>query len=131
VDAAPPCLRVARPTRDPDTAAAFYTRALGFVVLATFADHDGIDGVILGRAGWPYHLEFTRRRNDPVLPRSTDEDLLVFYLPDRSRWSAAVQRVRDAGALVVSSSNPYWDERGVTLEDPDGYRIVLENASWP
>jgi hypothetical protein len=30
----------------------------------------------------------------------------------------------------VVSSNPYWRERGVTFEDPDGYRIVLENAAW-
>ena len=109
----------------------FYARALGFDVLATFADHAGIDGVILGHANWPYHLEFTRRRGDPLVPRPTDEDLLVFYLADRSRWSAAVQRIRDAGASVVRSSNPYWNERGLTFEDPDGYRIVLENAPWP
>jgi hypothetical protein len=30
----------------------------------------------------------------------------------------------------VRSSNPYWEERGATFEDPDGYRIVFENAAW-
>ena len=129
--AAHPILRIARPSRDPGAAAAFYTRALGFDVLATFADHAGIDGFILGHPGWPYHLEFTRRRSEPVVPRPTDEDLLVFYLPDRSRWAAAVQQVYDAGAAIVKPTNPYWDERGITFEDPDGYRIVLENATWP
>lgn len=131
VEIVAPCLRIARPSRDPEAAAAFYAGAFGFDVLATFTDHAGIDGVILGHVGWPYHLEFTRRRGDPAVPRPTDEDLLVFYLPDRSGWRTAVQRVRDAGAPVVRSSNPWWNERGVTFEDPDGYRIVLENAPWP
>ncbi len=27
------------------------------------------------------------------------------------------------------SENPYWEEKGVTIEDPDGWRIVLMNTS--
>jgi len=126
----PPQLRIARPSRDLSAAAAFYTRALGLELLATFADHDGVDGVILGHEGWPFHLEFTHRRDAPVAPRSTDEDLLVFYLPNRAEWKAAVQRAREAGARQVESSNPYWGVRGVMFLDPDGYRFVLENAGW-
>jgi catechol 2,3-dioxygenase-like lactoylglutathione lyase family enzyme len=124
-------MRVARPSRDPDAAVAFYARALELNVLARFTDHAGFDGVVLGRPGWPFHLEFTRRRDLPVTPRPTDEDLLVFYLPDRGAWDAAVRRTLDSGASAVASSNPYWNERGITFEDPDGYRIVLENAPWP
>jgi hypothetical protein len=30
----------------------------------------------------------------------------------------------------VPSFNPYWDRDGVTFEDPDGYRIVLQKAAW-
>ena len=124
-------LRIARPSRDLEAATRFYTQAFGLQVLAMFADHAGIDGIILGHPGWPYHLEFTRRRTDPVEPRPTDEDLLVFYLPERLRRDAVVQRVRALGARVVPSANPYWDERGFTFGDPDGYRIVIENAGWP
>jgi len=36
-----------------------------------------------------------------------------------------------AGAREVESSNPYWNVRGVTFRDADGYRFVLENAAWP
>lgn len=126
----PPTLRVARPSRDLNAATRFYTHALGLEVLATFAGHAGFDGVVLGHRGWPCHLEFTRRRLDPVPPRASDEDLLVFYLPERARWQALVQRIREFGAPEVASSNPYWNERGLTFEDPDGYRIVLENAAW-
>ena len=126
-----PLARIARPSRDLNAAVAFYTRALGLELLATFEDHDGFDGVILGHPGWPYHLEFTHRRVAPVVPRPSDEDLIVFYLPEEAAWNAAVQRFRDAGAPNVVSSNPYWNDRGRTFEDPDGYRIVLQNDSWP
>lgn len=129
--ACPPQLRVARPSRDLDRATRFYTHALGLEVLATFLDHARIDGVILGHPTWPFHLELTRRRDAPIVPCPTDEDLLVFYLPDRSQWEAVSERVRAFGVPSVPSFNPYWSERGVTFEDPDGYRVVLENSAWP
>ena len=129
--ASPPQLRVARASRDLDAATRFYTRALGFEVLAAFDDHDGFDGVVLGHADWPYHLERTRRRGEPADVRPTDEDLLVLYLPVRAEWEAAVRRLLDYGAPAVPSSNPYWSQRGITFEDPDGYRVVLEHAAWP
>lgn len=128
--ASPPHLRVARPSRDLNAARRFYTRALGFQVLAAFTDHQGIDGIILGHPAWPYHLEFTRRREEPIEPRPTDEDLLVFYLPEPSTWHETVRRCHDRGASVVASSNPYWDKHGITFEDADGYRIVLQQAAW-
>jgi uncharacterized damage-inducible protein DinB len=56
--------------------------------------------------------------------------LLVFYLPDRGEWQAAVDRLLGLGHRPVASFNPYWDRNGLTFEDPDGYRIVLQNASW-
>lgn len=34
------------------------------------------------------------------------------------------------GFPTVPSFNPYWDRQGVTFEDPDGYRVVLQNAAW-
>ena len=35
-----------------------------------------------------------------------------------------------AGFRRVGSINPYWETRGRTFEDLDGYRIVLQNAAW-
>ena len=32
------------------------------------------------------------------------------------------------GFAPVPSTNPYWEARGKTFEDPDGYRVVLECA---
>ncbi len=30
----------------------------------------------------------------------------------------------------VKALNPYWDQDGKTFGDPDGYRVVLQRASW-
>lgn len=125
-----PQLRIARPSRDPDRAADFYRRAMGFELLGAFQDHAGFDGVILGHPSWPYHLELTRHRTQPVTPVSTDEDLLIFYYPDPAVWSAVVQRIRDAGAEEVTPTNPYWRRRAVTFTDPDGHRIVIQQERW-
>jgi hypothetical protein len=35
------------------------------------------------------------------------------------------------GYKHVQAFNPYWDVAGKTFEDPDGYRVVLQNARWP
>jgi len=37
------------------------------------------------------------------------------------------QRGRRSGA----SPDPYWDRSGLTFEDPDGFRVVLQNSAWP
>ena len=55
---------------------------------------------------------------------------LVFYLPDAADWQRAVERMAAAGYQPVRSFNPYWDVRGVTFEDVDGYRVVLQRAVW-
>jgi catechol 2,3-dioxygenase-like lactoylglutathione lyase family enzyme len=124
-------LRVARPTDDLAAVVRFYRDGLGFSVLAEFRDHDGFDGVMLGHPGSAYHLEFTRRAGHPAGRAPTGENLLVFYLPDVITWRAAFERLESAGYAAVVAVNPYWDRRGRTFEDPDGYRVVLQNAGWP
>jgi catechol 2,3-dioxygenase-like lactoylglutathione lyase family enzyme len=126
-----PRMRVARPTDRLEEVTAFYRDALGLEVLGSFDDHGGFDGVMLGIRDAPYHLEFTRKRGHSVGRAPTEDHLLVFYLPDRVAWQAAVDRVRAQGHEPVASFNPYWDRAGCTFEDPDGYRVVLQNGDWP
>lgn len=123
-------LRVARPTHRLPELAAMYTAGLGLDVLASFVDHDGFDGVILGHSAQPYHLEFTSRRGEQPSHPPTAEHLLVFYVPDHDEWETACGRMHAAGFREVSSSNPYWDVAGKTFEDIDRYRVVLQNAAW-
>jgi len=123
-------LRVARPTDQLEAVVRFYRDALGFDVLFEFRDHDGFDGVMLGRAGAAYHLEFTRKAGHIVGRAPTQDNLLVFYLPDAGTFASAVARMEAAGFNAVKAFNPYWDVKGKTFEDPDGYRVVLQNAEW-
>ncbi len=125
-----PVLRIARPSDNLEALLRFYRQGLGLSLLAHFEDHEGFDGIMLGREGAPYHLEFTRARGHVAGRAPTPDNLLVFYLPDPDEWNAAVQRMRDAGFAPVTSFNPYWDRQALTFEDPDGYRVVLQNASW-
>ena len=124
-------LRVARPTDRLDEVVRFYTDGLGLEVLYCFEDHEGFDGVMVGCPGAPYHLEFTRKRGHEAGCAPTEDNLLVFYLPDTQAWQAAVERMHAAGFPATRSFNPYWDRCGRTFEDPDGYRVVLQNAAWP
>ncbi|QJX47127.1 VOC family protein [Hymenobacter taeanensis] len=125
-----PKLRVARPTNDLGPLLRFYRDGLGLTELGSFANHDGFDGVMLGHPQAPYHLEFTTQQGQLIAPAPTPEHLLVFYLPDHSQWLLAVERMQAHGYAPVVSHNPYWDRLGHTYEDPDGYRVVLQNAPW-
>jgi catechol 2,3-dioxygenase-like lactoylglutathione lyase family enzyme len=125
-----PHLRIARPTDNLHALLPFYQKGLGFEVIDAFQDHAGFDGIMLGHPGGPYHLEFTRQRGHSVGRAPTQEHLLVFYLEDADTWDIAVERMRACGYEPVPSLNPYWDVQGKTFEDPDGYRVVLQNAAW-
>jgi catechol 2,3-dioxygenase-like lactoylglutathione lyase family enzyme len=123
-------LRVARPTDHLTDVVQFYRDGLGFEVLYEFNDHDGFGGVMLGHKGAAYHLEFTHKHGHTAGKAPTEDNLLVFYLPDDGEWRQAVQRLESRGYKAVKPFNPYWDKQGKTFEDPDGYRVVLQNARW-
>lgn len=126
----PPILRVARPSDNLDALLQFYQQGLGLTLLYRFEDHDGFDGIMLGHERAPYHFEFTRAHGHVAGRAPTPDNLLIFYFPDPQDWRAAIQRMREAGFEPVPSFNPYWDRTGATFEDPDGYRVVLQQASW-
>jgi hypothetical protein len=60
----------------------FYRDGLGFTVLYQVRDHEGFDGVMLGHQGAGYHLEFTQKHGHKTGKAPTEENLLVFYIPD-------------------------------------------------
>ena len=125
-----PIMRVARASDNLEALRGFYGDGLGLQVLYRFHDHDGFDGIMLGAPGAPYHLEFTRARGHTAGRAPNADCLLVFYLADRGEWEAAVGQMLAAGFEPVRSFNPYWDREGRTFEDPDGYRVVLQNTAW-
>jgi catechol 2,3-dioxygenase-like lactoylglutathione lyase family enzyme len=125
-----PTLRVARPSDNLEALLPFYRDGLGLNLLHRFENHAGFDGVRLGQKDAPYHFEFTRAHGHAAGKAPTEDNLLIFYIPDDTEWAAAVARMRDAGFDPVPAFNPYWDKDGRTFEDPDGYRIVIQHSDW-
>lgn len=123
-------LRVARPTNDLDTLTNMYINGLGFELLCSFTDHEGFSGTIIGHPAHPYHLEFTHHYGSHVGPAPSQDNLLVFYVPDESDWKRCCQNMLGAGFQKVTSFNPYWENVGCTFEDIDGYRVVLQRQVW-
>ncbi|WP_328621203.1 VOC family protein [Streptomyces sp. NBC_00354] len=124
-------VRIARPSLDLAAAERFYVDGLGLGVLWRSTDIAPGEHELLmvGPAGGGWHFELTRDPENPVAPSPTVDDLFVVYLgeaPDE----ALVQRLVKHGGTRVAAHNPYWDEYGVTVADPDGYRLVLCSRTW-
>ncbi len=126
----PTVVRFARPTDRLGEVVTFWRDAVGLAELGGFVDHDGVDGVMLGPPGAAWHLEFTRTRGHHVGDAPTSDHLVVIYLDDEAAFAAAVSRIESHGHRAVPSQNPYWDRRGRTYVDPDGYRVVLQRGTW-
>ena len=125
-------LRIARPSHDLQASERFWAGGLGLEVLFRVDDQaDG--GHALLMVGWPdaaWHLELVGDPEDETPAAPTEEDLLVLYLGGEVD-AELVGRLVEAGGVRVAARNPYWDRWGVTLADPDGYRLVLSTLSWP
>ncbi|MDX3076239.1 VOC family protein [Streptomyces sp. NPDC088354] len=124
-------LRIARPVRDLAAAERFWVDGLGLGVLFRH-EGDGTPGEhSLLMAGWPdapWHLELVQGPGVPD-PSPTVGDLLVVHL-DEEVPEELVGRLEACGGVRVAAHNPYWDTWGVTLRDPDGYRLVLSSHGW-
>ncbi|NBM14949.1 VOC family protein [Streptomyces sp. GC420] len=125
-------IRIARPSRDLVAAERFWTRGLGLEVLFRTEGGDEPGEHDLLMVGWrdaAWHLELVHEAAEPVQPRPTAEDLLVVYL-DEPVPDELVERLERHGGKRVTSPNPYWNQWGVTVQDPDGYRLVLCRRGW-
>lgn len=121
-------VRVARPTARLDEVVRFYRDGLGLEVIASFTGHAGYSGVMLGLPGHDYHLEFTEHLEQSPCPAPSKDNLLVLYIPDCEAINRIVARLESMGHRAVPPENPYWKEKGLTFEDPEGWRIVLMNT---
>ena len=121
-------VRVARPTDRLDEVIRFYCDGLGLREIGSFAGHAGYTGVMLGLPGAAYHLEFTTHDEGSPCPAPTRDNLLVFYITDGAAIDRLVARLAAMGYPAVAPENPYWQAEGVTIADPDGWRVVLMNT---
>ena len=119
-------LRVARHTDQLAEVVTFYRDGVGLREVGGFRDHDGYDGIFLAVPGTGTHLELTSGGAHGA-PAPHPETLLVFYLGSQTAVESAVRRL---GADPVAPANPYWAAHGITIQDPDGFLVVLVPERW-
>lgn len=124
-------VRIARPSRDLAAAERFYVDGLGFDVLGRGrgTSEGERDLLMVGWRGAAWHVELIRDTTHPLEQVSSPDDLFGLYLGTPVD-PALIARVESAGGKRVPAHNPYWDQIGVTFEDPDGYRLVLCERGW-
>ncbi len=124
-------IRIARPSLDLSRIEKFYVAGLGLSILFRHDSTTKTDWSILmlGTPGAGWHLEFTQPPDHVLVPTPTLEDLLVLYFAAPIPESL-IERVLQNGGTRVTALNPYWEEWGVTIADPDGYRVVLCTRDW-
>jgi hypothetical protein len=121
-------IRIARPTHQLEKVVEFYKKGLGLNEIGNFNEHDGYSGVMLGLPDEKYHLEFTQHTDATTSPAPTKENLLVFYFKNSEERNLIAKSIFAMGYKEVEPENQYWKKNGITIEDPDGWRIVLMNV---
>ena len=120
-------VRVARQTGRLDEIVSFYREGLGPAQIDHFAGQARYEGVMLELPATGVHLEFTATEcSSPPTPHA--EDLLVLYVGDQRTVDHVLARL---AVTPIASENPFWDQVGVTVCDPDGFRVVLVGRPWP
>lgn len=113
--------RIAHPTASVSAVIAFYRDLLGFPV---DGPHDATpyELLIVDLPGGA-QLELTAGGEAP-LP-STQDDLLVLYVPTGAEVAVVRERLVAAGVGLEVALNRYWERMGVTVRDPDGRLVVI------
>ncbi|HEY1047696.1 MAG TPA: VOC family protein [Bacteroidia bacterium] len=117
--------RVARPSHSLSEIKKFYVEGLGLPMVGEFNGHEGINGLMLGLPDTQYHLEFTEHGEGHSYPPPSEDNLLVFYYKDHDERDKVASRLNALGFKTVAPANPYWLTHGITIEDPDKWRVVL------
>lgn len=118
--------RFARHTNNLEQLNSFYVKILGMEILGNFQDHNGYGGVFIGKQNENWHLEFTKS-DEIVHFNFGEEDVLVFYPSTRLEYNNILDRINISSIKIIEAKNPYWNENGKMLLDPDGYRIVISD----
>lgn len=117
-----------RPTADLSRLLRFYRDGLGLQVLYQFGEADDPAGAMLGLPGVAYHLELLKVSDHTSGPPSK-HNVLVLHIPDRAQRDAMAEGLRALGCSPAQPANPWWSDRGVVFEDPDGWPVVLSHGT--
>jgi catechol 2,3-dioxygenase-like lactoylglutathione lyase family enzyme len=126
-------LRVARHTEDLQKMQRFYEHILGLAIVGNFSDHDGYDGIMLGIAGQPWHLEFTSTPGDSSTHSAVagEEDFLVFYPTSMDAYQEILDKIAAEKLPTYIPKNPFWQAHAIMIKDPDGFSILISGLHLP
>jgi catechol 2,3-dioxygenase-like lactoylglutathione lyase family enzyme len=118
--------RFARHTNDLEQIKSFYIDILGFELLGGFENHNGYDGVFIGKSNENWHLEFTKTK-EVICFDFKEDDTLVFYPESKMEFDLLINKLQSHEIEFIKAKNPYWNENGKMILDPDGYRILISD----
>ena len=118
--------RFARHTNNLEQIKSCYIDVLGFQLLGGFENHNGYDGIFIGRANENWHLEFTKSE-EIVHFNFNDDDIIVFYPKNKIDFDLIMNKIQSQNIDFIKAKNPYWNENGKMILDPDGYKIVISD----
>jgi len=118
--------RFARHTNNLEQLKSFYIDILGLELLGGFGNHEGYDGVFIGKPNENWHLEFTKS-DEIVTFNFGEEDILVFYPNTKLEFELIHDKLLANKIEFIIAKNPYWNENGKMILDPDGYRVVISH----
>lgn len=104
----------------------FYTSVLELSIIGSFNDHDGYDGVFLGKEKMNWHLEFTSTKEE-TNSIFNDDDILVLYPTSKSEYKNILSNIEKYKIKKHNPKNPYWKENGILIKDPDKFNIIISN----
>jgi hypothetical protein len=118
--------RNARHTNNLKPLVEFYTNIIGLEVLFSFENHNEYSGVFIGKTDHDWHLEFTTSKS--IAEHKFDvDDMLVFYPTEKSEYSDIVKRIEENNIEKVKAKNPFWNDNGIMIKDPDGFGVIVSN----
>ena len=118
--------RNARHTNDLKPIIEFYTNIIGLEVLFSFENHNEYSGVFMGKPGHDWHLEFTTSKSKAEHKFDAD-DILVFYPAEENEYREIVKRIEKSNLEKIRAKNPFWNDNGIMIKDPDGFGVIVSN----
>ncbi|QES93689.1 VOC family protein [Empedobacter brevis] len=104
----------------------FYTKILNLDILGDFKNHNGYDGLFIGKANTDWHLEFTTS-SDHVNHQFDEDDCLVFYPETQNEYEAVIKNLEFYRIEPIQAKNPYWNINGISFLDPDGFVVIVSS----
>lgn len=98
--------RFARHTNNLEQIKSFYIDVLGFQLLSGFENHNGYDGIFIGRANENWHLEFTKSE-EIVHFNFNDDDIIVFYPKNKIDFDLIMNKIQSQNIDFIKAKNPY------------------------